>query len=82
LIVTGDEVDACLEPDLMRKRTILTAGLLVVPKTGHTVNLEEPQLFNDAVASFFGAVEQDAWKPRDPRSLSTSATGMAESQEG
>jgi pimeloyl-ACP methyl ester carboxylesterase len=81
LIVTGDEDEGCLEPDLMLKRTIPTAGLLVVPKTGHTVNLEEPQLFNEAVASFFAAVEHGAWKPRDPRSLSTSATGMDEGQE-
>jgi pimeloyl-ACP methyl ester carboxylesterase len=76
LIVTGDEDEGCLEADLMLKRTIPTAGLLVVPKTGHTVNLEEPQLFNDAVASFFAAVEQGAWKPRDPRSLGQSTTGM------
>ncbi len=78
LVVTGDEDEACLEPDLMLKRTIPTAGLLVVPKTGHTVNLEEPQLFNEAVASFFGSVEQGAWRTRDPRSLTISATGMAE----
>jgi hypothetical protein len=64
----------------MRKRTIPTAGLLVVPKTGgHTVNLEEPKLFNDAVSSFFAAVEQGVWGPRDPRSLTRSTTGMAES---
>ena len=79
LIVTGDEDEGCLEPDLMLKRTIPTAGLLVVPKTGHTVNLEEPQLFNDAVASFFAAVELGAWMPRDPRSLTPSTTGIAES---
>ena len=79
LIVTGDEDEGCLEPDLMLKRTIPTAGLLVIPKTGHTVNLEEPQLFNDAVASFFADVEQGVWQPRDPRSRATSTTGMDES---
>jgi pimeloyl-ACP methyl ester carboxylesterase len=78
LIVTGDEDEGCLEPDLMLKRTVPTAGLLVIPKTGHTVNLEEPQLFNDAVSSFFAAVEQGEWKPRDPRSLAPSTTGIAE----
>src|SRR5205085_1837645 len=44
LVVTGDEDEACLEPDLMLKRSIPTAGLLVLPKTGHTLNLEEPEL--------------------------------------
>jgi pimeloyl-ACP methyl ester carboxylesterase len=78
LIVAGDEDEGCLEPDLMLKRTIPTAGLLVVPKTGHTVNLEEPQLFNEAVASFLAAVEQGAWSPRDPRSRARSTTGMDE----
>jgi pimeloyl-ACP methyl ester carboxylesterase len=79
LIITGDEDESCLEPGLMLRRTIPAAGLLVVPKTGHTVNLEEPQLFNDAVASFFAAVEHGAWQPRDPRSLTRSTTGMPES---
>ncbi len=78
LIVTGDEDEDCLEPSLMLKRTIPTAGLLVVPKTGHTVNLEEPHIFNDAVASFFAAVEQGGWKPRDPRSRSASTAGMGD----
>jgi pimeloyl-ACP methyl ester carboxylesterase len=78
LIVTGDEDESCLEPDLMLKRTIPTAGLLIVPKTGHTVNLEEPQFFNDAVSTFFAAVEQGEWKPRVPRSLAPSTTGIAE----
>jgi pimeloyl-ACP methyl ester carboxylesterase len=73
LIVTGDEDEPCLEPDLFLKRVIPTAGLWVVPKTGHTVNLEEPDLFNRAVQDFFTAVEAGRWGVRDPRSVSTSA---------
>ena len=46
LIINGDEDDMCLEVGLYLKRTIKTAGLLIVPKTGHTINLEEPDLFN------------------------------------
>jgi pimeloyl-ACP methyl ester carboxylesterase len=76
LIITGDEDEGCLEPALMLKRTIPTAGLLVLPKTGHTCNLEEPALFNHTVAEFLAQVENDAWPARDPRSLATSTTGM------
>jgi pimeloyl-ACP methyl ester carboxylesterase len=73
LIVTGDEDDPCLEPALLMKRKIPRAGLLVLPKTGHTINLEEPEGFNRALLDFFTAVEADRWPRRDPRSLSPSA---------
>ena len=73
LIITGDEDDPCLEPAFLMKRQIPTAGLLVVPKTGHTVNLEEPDLFNRAVLEFVTMVEAGRWAVRDPRSLSASA---------
>ena len=63
---------------LMLKRTIPSAGLAVLPKTGHTCNLEEPELFNRHVGDFLAAVERDAWGVRDPRSLATSTTGMDE----
>ena len=73
LIVTGDEDEPCLEPNLFLKRTIPTAGLWVIPKTGHTVNLEEPDLFNRTVQDFFSTVEVGRWQPRDPRSIAASA---------
>lgn len=67
LIVAGDEDDHSLQPSLFLKRTIAASGLLVVPKCGHTINLEEPDLFNRALAEFIAMVEAGAWKPRDPR---------------
>jgi pimeloyl-ACP methyl ester carboxylesterase len=76
LIMVGDEDEGCLEPDLMLKRTIPTSGLEILPQTGHTANLEEPDVFNAAVDRFLAAVDRDAWRTRDPRSLSTSTTGM------
>ncbi len=76
LLISGDEDEGCLEPDLMLKRTIPTSGLVVLPQTGHTVNLEDPDAFNGAVSSFLAAVEQGAWRARDPRSVSTSVTGI------
>ena len=64
LIVNGDEDDWCLEPGLYLKRTIPAAGLWIVPKTGHTVNLEEPALFNAQLAEFFAMVEVGRWRER------------------
>lgn len=76
LIVAGDEDDGCLDASVMLKRTIPSAGLLVLPRTGHTANLEDPQVFNRAVEEFLGAVERDDWRDRDPRSQTGSITGM------
>ena len=64
LIIAGDEDELALEPALLMKRKIPNSGLLIVPKTGHTVNLEEPALFNQAVLDFVSAVDQGAWTPR------------------
>jgi pimeloyl-ACP methyl ester carboxylesterase len=78
LIVAGDEDEGCLEPDLMLKRTIASSGLAILPRTGHTCNLEEPEIFNATVERFLQAVEDGRWGLRDPRSLSASVTGMDE----
>jgi proline iminopeptidase len=70
MIVVGDEDDRCLEPSLFLKQTIPASGLVVLPKTGHAVNLEEPDLFNRLVGEFLARVEAGRWAPRDPRSRS------------
>jgi pimeloyl-ACP methyl ester carboxylesterase len=67
LVMTGDEDDHCLQPAIFLKRVIPACGLLVLPKAGHTLNLEEPAAFNAALAEFLAMVESGAWKPRDPR---------------
>jgi pimeloyl-ACP methyl ester carboxylesterase len=67
LIVAGDEDDPTLQPAIFLKRTIPASGLLVLPKTGHLINLEEPAAFNAAVAEFFAQVQAGRWLPRDPR---------------
>lgn len=69
LIVVGDEDDACIEPSLFLKRSIATSGLAMFPKTGHGINLEEPDLFNRTVADFIVLAEAGRWPPRDPRSV-------------
>ena len=72
LIVNGDEDDWCLDPGVFLKRTIPRAGLWVVPKTGHTINLEEPASFNAGVAEFLTMVEAGRW-PEAPFTNGTSA---------
>lgn len=64
LVVCGDEDDPCLEPSLFLKRTIPRCGLTVLPQTGHACNLEEPALFNGAVAEFLAMVASGRWGPR------------------
>ena len=61
LIVAGDEDDAVLEPSLLMKRNIATAGLVVLPKSGHMTNLEDPALFNRLLEDFFHQVEAGRW---------------------
>jgi pimeloyl-ACP methyl ester carboxylesterase len=81
LVVNGDEDEACLEPGLLLKRTIPTAGLALVPNSGHALNLEEPALFNDLIRTLIGAAEAGTWPTRDPRSLSASL-GIASAETG
>jgi pimeloyl-ACP methyl ester carboxylesterase len=70
LIIHGDEDRSCLAPGAFLKRTIPSAGLMVFPKTGHTINLEEPALFNFALQDFFTQVESGRWLLRDKRTES------------
>jgi len=64
LLVAGDEDEAVLEPALMMKRSVPTAALAVLPRSGHLTNLEEPALFNRLVEDFFHQVECGRWPPR------------------
>ena len=69
LIMVGDEDEMGIEGSLFMKRNILRAGLEVFPRSGHTLNLEEPEHFNRSVLGFITAVDAGHWEPRDPRSL-------------
>ena len=77
LILAGDEDDGCLETSLWLKRVIPRSGLAVLPKSGHTLNLEEPDLVNAFIADFLGRVAAGAWGPRDPRAIPGAITGMS-----
>jgi pimeloyl-ACP methyl ester carboxylesterase len=76
LVMTGDEDDPCLEASLLLKRSIRTAGLVVLPRAGHTINIEDPEAFNAAVADFLAAVEAGRWEPRDPGSIGRGILGF------
>jgi pimeloyl-ACP methyl ester carboxylesterase len=75
LIVSGDEDDVTLESSLLMKRAIPTAGLVVLPRSGHAMNLEEPELFNRVIEDFFHQVESGRWRPRDPSTAPASIRG-------
>jgi hypothetical protein len=46
---------------------------VVIPKAGHTINLEDPELFNRALLDFLTAVDAGRWPPRNPQSQTGSA---------
>ncbi|MBV8121540.1 MAG: hypothetical protein JO081_16565 [Alphaproteobacteria bacterium] len=58
------------------KQTIPTAALVVLPNTGHAVNLEEPDLFNRTLDEFLHQVESGRWPRRDPRAATGSILGV------
>ncbi len=73
LLITGDEDEPCLEPSVFMKRAIPSSALIVMPRAGHTVNLEAPDAFNGHLHEFFTQVDAGRWPLRNPASLSQSA---------
>ena len=61
LVMIGDEDTPCVEPAVFMKRNIPSCGLAVFPQAGHTINLEEPDLYNRTVSDFLTAVEAGKW---------------------
>lgn len=76
LLVVGDEDESCLDVNLYLKRTMPYAGLSIFPKSGHLLNLEEPERFNALIDEFFQTVKAGQWSRRDPRSETVSAFGQ------
>jgi len=75
LIINGDEDEPCLDPGLFMKRTIASSAMVTLPRSGHTINLEEPAMFNWFVEDFLHQVESGNWGLRDPRSQSGGILG-------
>jgi len=73
LIITGDEDEQTLIPGVFMKKHIPTAGFCVLPRIGHTLNLEEPALFNQMLDGFITSVELGKYAARDQRTMATQA---------
>ncbi len=61
LVIVGDEDEPCLDGSVFLKRTAPTAGLSVIPRSGHNVPSEEPVQFNAALAELFASAEAGRW---------------------
>jgi len=66
LVIVGDEDEWCVDASIFLRRTAPTAGLLVVPRTGHTITSEEPDKFNTALAELFAEAEEGRWLSHKP----------------
>ena len=69
LVLVGDEDQPCLDGSLFLKRTVPFAALQTVPRTGHTITMEEPDIVNTALREYFSAATDGNWmnhkSPRD-----------------
>ena len=81
LILNGDEDEPCLDVSLYLKRTIASSALALLPRTGHTCNLEEPSLFNQLCETFIHQVDSGRWELRDRRSMTTSIISAKDPHE-
>jgi pimeloyl-ACP methyl ester carboxylesterase len=66
LVIVGDEDDPCIDGSVFLKRTAPTAGLLMIPRSGHNIPSEEPALFNAALAELFASAEAGRWLAHKP----------------
>jgi pimeloyl-ACP methyl ester carboxylesterase len=66
LVLVGDEDHPCLDGSLFLKRTVPQAALVVIPRAGHTITLEEPDVVNSALSELFSAVSLNTWMSHKP----------------
>ena len=69
MVIAGDEDDNSIGPALFIKQVCINARLWICPSAGHTVNTEEPDLFNRNLLDFLTLVDGGRWKARDARSV-------------
>jgi pimeloyl-ACP methyl ester carboxylesterase len=77
LIMAGDEDEPCIEASVMLKRAMPSAGLALLAKAGHGINVEEPALFNQLLDDFLHRAEAGSWGVRDPRAAPPTIWGPA-----
>lgn len=73
LLMIGDEDEPCIDTNIFLKRTMPGTGLMTFPKSGHLINLEDPDAFNQAIDGFHFAVAADNWPLRDAATTGNSA---------
>ena len=66
LVLVGDEDEWCVDASVFLRRIVPTAGLCVVPRSGHTITSEEPAAFNSAVAVLIASAEAGRWLAHKP----------------
>ena len=59
LVMCGDEDDGSIGPALFIKRSCRNARLWICPASGHTLNIEEPGLFNRNLLDFLTLVDSN-----------------------
>ena len=75
LVMSGDEDEPCIEASIMLKRAIPGAGLAMLARSGHGINVEEPALFNQLLEDFLHRAESGRWGVRDPLAAPASIWG-------
>lgn len=61
LVMVGDQDAPAADSSRFIQKHAPFAGLMVVPMCGHTLNSEEPVLFNSVVSDFLSAVDAGHW---------------------
>jgi hypothetical protein len=61
LVMVGDQDTPAWEASLLVHRHAPHCGLAVLPFTGHTLPVEEPEQFNSLVDQFLAAVDSGRW---------------------
>lgn len=72
LIMLGDEDTPGLRGSLYMRDCLPRSGMMLFPKSGHAINLEEPELFNRTLSDFLASVENGGWPMRDPAVIAAS----------
>ena len=66
LILAGDEDEPCLDVSLWLKRQMPYSALKLYPRSGHLINLEDPDQFYLDIAQFHDTLADDRWEKRSP----------------
>jgi len=81
LIINGDEDEPCLDVGLFMKRNIHSSALVLLPRSGHLINLEEPAVFNNMLGDFLARVDAGRWQMRDERSRTSNILWTPDKQK-